>query len=83
MSEIELKEMAVVNERLDFGEHNKYLLNVLHNKDTVITVRMIEGAAQVQVTDSSNNLFNEILNSDDKNYKEFLINADEDEDDEE
>lgn len=70
--------MSILSENIAFGAKHKYLLNVLHNKDTVITVRLIEGAANVVVTDSSSSLYNEILNADDKNYKEFLINADED-----
>lgn len=59
-----------------FGEKHKYLINALHDKDTVITVNLIEGAANVVVSDSSSILFNVVMNADDKSYREFLINAD-------
>lgn len=56
------------------------MINALHDKDTVVTVRLIEGATNVVVSDSTSVLFNEVLNADDKNYREFTINADEDND---
>lgn len=72
--------MSLLGESVAFGEKHKYLINVLPSKDTVITIRLIEGATNVVVTDSSTTLYNEILNAEDKNYREYLISADEDAD---
>lgn len=74
--------MAVLSQSVVFGEKHKYLINALHDKDTVVTIRLIEGATNVVVSDSTSVLFNEVLNADDKNYREFAINADEDKDQE-
>jgi hypothetical protein len=67
--------MSVLSEKLDFGSHNRYLINMIHGRDTTITLRLLEGSAQIAISDSTNNLFKEVLNSDDKNYKDFVINT--------
>lgn len=41
--------MKVLNERADSRQHNKYLINILRNKDTIITVTILEGTAQVTI----------------------------------
>jgi hypothetical protein len=56
LSEVELKESTILNERAEFGQHNKYLVSVAREKDTIITVNILEGAAKVTVADGSGTL---------------------------
>jgi hypothetical protein len=68
--------MNVLNERAEYQQHNKYLVNIVSDKDTVITITILEGSAQVIIADSSTTLFNKQLDAINNNYKDFTINAD-------
>lgn len=71
--------MAVFNERLNPGSHNRYLINRLHDKDTIVTVKILEGSARVDIVESSSTLYNETLDSIDNDYKDFTIDAEDEE----
>ena len=71
--------MAVFNERLDPGRHNRYLINRLHDKDTTVTIKILEGAARVDIVENSLMLYNETLDSVENDYKDFTIDADNEE----
>ena len=74
-SEIELKEMAVINDRVDKDAHRKYLINVEPDQVTMITFRIIEGFCLVEISDSSAVVFNETFNSTNNDYKDIVLGA--------
>lgn len=49
---------------------------MLHDKDTTVTVKILEGAARVDVVQSSLTLYNETMDSVDNDFKDFTIDAD-------
>ncbi len=42
---VQLKEMAQYSDHLEFSERRNYLINVLYDRDTTISVRVLEGSA--------------------------------------
>jgi DNA-binding transcriptional MerR regulator len=76
LSEIELKEMVVVNDRINRKqEYRKYLANVQVDKNAQVTFRVIEGDCQVEIRDSYYMLFNETFSSTGKDYKDITLDA--------
>ena len=49
---------------------------MLHDKDTTVSIKILEGAARVDIVESSLTLYNETLDSVDNDFKDFTIDAD-------
>ena len=48
-------------------------MNVNPQKEAVITVRVLEGAADIKIKDSVEVLFSDKLNSEDRSYQDYNI----------
>jgi hypothetical protein len=46
-SQVELKEQNIVNDRIEPQKYNSYLINAVPEQETIITIRILEGAARV------------------------------------
>lgn len=55
---------------------------MLHDKDTTVSVKILEGAARVDVVDSALTLYNETMDSVDNDFKDFTIDASDEEEEE-
>jgi hypothetical protein len=49
--------MNVIDERVQPQQHARYLINADPCKQTVITIRILEGTAQVEAADTVQSLF--------------------------
>ena len=63
----------MLEDSLQTGKHNKYLINTIPHKKTNINVRVLEGDIRVEISDSYKEIKVVELNANGNDYKDIEI----------
>lgn len=78
-SQIELKEKSSINDQVAFKEKNRYLINVLPRKDTIISIKVLEGGVGYLLTDSDHSYENGTIAFGENSFQDIVIDGQDDE----